>query len=192
MLGLGLAACGGAAFVTQAELPKQKRRPDGVFVDAPAAVPEAVDRAEAEGVVALREPVPAPAVEQVVRAFFHAFEREDMDALGDLLLAGVVQLDPAGRAGSPRLVEVYRQRIRSVEFQKLVGVDYVRLERMQRLEYDDVPQRLRPHEMQRGDILLRVPLTLPRTGDTFFQDNVVMLLRRFEGKLRIAGVGEEP
>ncbi|MEA2749966.1 MAG: hypothetical protein QOI41_4109, partial [Myxococcales bacterium] len=45
---------GGAALETATEMPKAPRRPDGVVLDTPPALPAAADRATASGIVALR------------------------------------------------------------------------------------------------------------------------------------------
>ncbi len=197
---IGVVACFAASgcgasepFQTATELPKQKRKPDGVFVDTPAAVPSAADRATAAGHVALREPIREGATNQVVRAFFAAFEREDIGELQEMLAPGAAVLAP-GRPGSPRLLDNWRTRLRNFEYQKLVGLDYAKVDRAERYEFEELGQRgapPRPGDMRPGDVLVRVPMNMPRTGETLFGDVMVFLFRRTEGQLKIAGVGEE-
>lgn len=189
-----LAGCGAREpFVTATELPKQKRKPDGVFIDPPAALPQAAERAPAVGQVALREPIgEAPAL-ALVRSFFAAFEREDQEVLSEMLAPGAVTLEP-GRPGSPRLLDNWRNRMRSFEYQKLAGLDYARYDRAERFDHDELGRAgapLRPHEMRSGDVLVRIPMNMPRTGETLFGDVMTFLLRRSDGQLKIAGVGEE-
>lgn len=90
---------GAGPLETATELPKTPRRPDGVVIEPPPALPVAGDRAPATGVVALREPLGDKDVEEVVRAYVRAFEREDIDALVQLLAQEAVPLGrfPAGK-----------------------------------------------------------------------------------------------
>jgi hypothetical protein len=46
--------------------------------------------------------------------------------------------------------------------------------------------------MREGDLLVRVPILTPRVGnDRLFGDVVVLLLRREDGRFKIAGYGED-
>jgi hypothetical protein len=189
------AACGGgAAIETATELPKAPRRPDAVVLEPPLAVPPASDRAAARGVVALREPLGDKEVEDVVRAYVRAFEREDEPALEQLLGEGAV---PLGRPGTSRvqLVELWKTKLRNFEYQKLAGTDVARLSQIEKHSYDTLGgagTRARPPEMKPGDIYVRVPIATPRIGsEQLFGDVLVLLLRREDGRLRIVGQADE-
>jgi hypothetical protein len=189
-----LGACSGGGWDTATELPKTPRRPDGVALEPAAAMPPSVDRAEAKGVVALREPLADKDVEDLVRAYLRAFEREDEQALSQLLAQDAVSL---GRQGSSRqqLVDIWRTKMRSFEYQRLAGLEVARISLIERHTYDTLgtpgaPSR--PAEMRPGDLYVRVPIATPRVGsEQLFGDVLVLLLRREDGRLKIAGQADE-
>jgi hypothetical protein len=157
-------------------------------------MPEVSDRAEARGVVALREPLADKDVEDVVRAYIRAFEREDEPALHQLLAQEAASL---GRQGSTRqqLIEIWRTKLKSFEYQRLAGLEVARVSLMERHTYETlgVPGAPpRPPEMRPGDLYVRVPIATPRVGsEQLFGDVLVLLLRREEGRLKIAGQADE-
>lgn len=192
-------ACGGAALETATEMPKTPRRPDGVVLEPPPAVPTAAERATtSSAVLALREPPASEDVEEVVRAYLRAFEREDLDGLQRLLAQDA---GPLGRAGGrSQLVDLWRARFKSFEYQKLAGAEIARFGQLERRSYDAYavpasaggPAGGRPPEMRPGDLLVRIPIATPRvSGEQLFGDVLVLLLRREDGKLRIAGQADE-
>jgi hypothetical protein len=158
------------------------------------ALPKAVDRAPARGVVTLREPLGVEAARDVVRAYIHAFEREDVEGLGQLLTPDAGPLF-GGRGGRGGLLEQWRTRMKNFDYGRLAGGEVARFDRIERFEYDELgapgaPPR--PPEMKAGELLLRVPIATPRIGaDQLFGDVVILLLRREESRLKIAGVAEE-
>ena len=157
-------------------------------------MPVPSDRAPASGVVALREPLADKDVEDVVRAYLRAFEREDDKAL-QLLLAQ--DATPLGRPGTSRvhLVELWRTKIKNFEYQRLAGMEVARISQIEKHTYETLgvpgaPQR--PPEMKPGDLYVRVPIVTPRIGgEQLFGDVLVLLLRREEGRLKIAGQADE-
>ncbi|MBX3201024.1 MAG: hypothetical protein KF894_22985 [Labilithrix sp.] len=187
-------ACGGGGWESATELPKTPRRPDGVALEPPAAMPAPSDRAEARGVVALREPLADKDVEEVVLAYIRAFEREDDQALVQLVAEEAASL---GRTGSSRqqLIELWRTKMKSFEYQRLAGLEVARVSQLERHTYEtlgapDTPER--PAEMRPGDLYVRVPITTPRVGsEQLFGDVLVLLLRREDGRLKIAGQADE-
>lgn len=188
-----LACAGGGALETATEMPKTPRRPDGVVLDTPPALPAPVDRATASGIVALREPLADKDVEDVVRAYVRAFEREDLDALVQLLAQ---EASPLGRAGTKtQLVDLWRTKMKNFEYQKLAGVEVARVAQIEKHDYDSLGVSggpVRPPEMKPGDLYVRVPIATPRVGtDQLFGDILVLLLRREEGRLKIAGQSDE-
>jgi len=191
---LALVACGGGGWETATEMPKAPRRPDGVALEPPAAMPAASDRAEARGVVALREPLADKDVEDIVRAYIRAFERADDQALIQLLAQDAASL---GRAGTNRqqLIETWRTKMKSFEYQRLAGLEIARISQLERHTYETLgtPGALpRPAEMRPGDLYIRVPIATPRVGsDQLFGEVLVLLLRREDGRLKIAGQADE-
>jgi hypothetical protein len=184
-----------AAAPTITEMPDASRRPDGILLETPPAIPSANDRAEARGVVALREPLGVDAVRDVVMALVRAFVREDIGALDALLADGAVPLEGAGRGSRATLIERWRQRMQQVEYSRLGGVEVVRPEKIQHFEYDEMggaDEPARPPEMKRGDVFARVPLEVSRIGpDKFFGDTWLLILRRSDAThYKVAAFGE--
>ena len=175
-------------------MPKAPRKPDGVALEQPPAMPTPVDRAPAKGVVALREPLADKDVEEVVRAYLRAFEREDDQALQQLLAQEAV---PLGRPGTSRihLIEQWKTKLRSFEYQRLAGMEVARISQIEKHTYDTLGQPgtpPRPPEMKPGDLYVRVPIITPRIGsEQLFGDVLVLLLRREDGRLKIAGQADE-
>ena len=193
--GLLLAGCLGAGpLETATEMPTTPRRPDGVVIEPPPAMPVADDRAPASGIVALREPLADKDVEDVVRAYLHAFEREDIDALVQLLAQDAV---PLGRAGTKaQLVEVWRTRMKNFEYQRLAGrrgralraAREVRLRRARGVRRSDASGRDARPAISTCAFRSRRPAS---ARDQLFGDVLVLLLRREDGRLRIAGQADE-
>jgi hypothetical protein len=175
-------------------MPKTPRRPDGVALEPPPAMPSAFDRAEARGVVALREPLADKDVEDVVRAYIRGFEREDDQALIQLLAQDATSL---GRQASTRqqLIDIWRTKMKSFEYQRLAGLEIARISQLERHTYETLgapgaPPR--PPEMRPGDLYVRVPIATARVGsEQLFGDVLVLLLRREDGRLKIAGQADE-
>jgi hypothetical protein len=190
----GAGGCAGAGGLeTATEMPKTPRRPDGVVLDTPPALPPPSDRAVARGVVALREPLADKDVEDIVRAYVRAFEREDLDALIQLL---AMDAGPLGRTGTKaQLIDLWRTKIKNFEYQKLAGVEVARIAQIEKHSYDTLATSggpTRPTEMRQGDLYVRVPIATPRVGsDQLFGDILVLLLRREDGRLKIAGQADE-
>jgi hypothetical protein len=150
-------------------------------------------RAEAYGVVALRQPIATEAVVALVRTWVEAWQRESLDGLAELLSPDAAPIDARGH-GRAALVDSFRQRLSAHEYGRLSGLDLVRTERIERLAYDDFDARgapPRPPEMRRDDLYVRVPVEVTRAGgERLFGDTMLLVVRAEEGKLRIAAYGE--
>ena len=181
------------APVAGVDVPPRPRHPDGVLIEPPAALPVAADRADARGVVALREPLPDDALQAIVLAYLRGWTSESVDSLEQLLTSDAVSLDAAHQSRA-QLRDAWRSRMQNMDFKKLAGVQIARTDRIEHFEVADlgVPGApARPSEMRAGDVLVRVPISTPRVGaEQLFPDVLVLLLRRDEGKYKIAGVGE--
>jgi hypothetical protein len=169
------------------------RKPDAVVVEPPPAMPSAASRAEARGVVALREPLGGDAVRDLVFSLIDAWQRESIDALASLLTndAGPFEGRARGRAA---LIESWRQRMRAHPYGRLAGADLVHPERIEHWDSDELGSSgapPRPPELRPGELYVRVPLEVTRVaGEKFFGDVVVLALRREDGKYKIAAYGE--
>jgi hypothetical protein len=195
-----LAGCGTKQVGATVEAPtlarsedKPARRPDAVVVEPPAAMPSAVSRADARGVVMLREPLAADAVRNLVASLADAWQRESLDALSSLLTADAGPLEARAR-GRAALIESWRQRLRAHPYGKLAGVELVRPERIERWESDDLGSPdapARPPDVRAGELYVRIPVEVSRVaGEKFFDDVIVLLVRREDGKYKIAAYGE--
>ncbi len=195
MVALALLGCPAPGpIATAVEVPAATRHPDGVVIEPPPAMPPVTDRAPARGVVALREPLADETIKDVVRRYVRAWVLEDLTSLEQLMTLDAVSLDSARQTRSA-LREVWRTRIANLDYKKLAGNDVARFERIERYDYGEVgvpSAPSRPPEMRRGDVLVRVPIATPRVGtEQLFPEMLVLLLRREDGKFRIAGIGEE-
>ena len=196
---LFLAACSGAGALEtrvpeEGEAAKAKRHPDGVVLEPPPAMPPVSDRASATGVVSLREPLADKDVEDMVRAYLRAFEREDITALEQMTAHDAVPLNRPG-SGRAQLVETWRSKMKNHEYQKLAGLEVARFSQIEKYVFDglNVPGApTRPPEMKPGDVYVRVPILTPQIGtEHLFGDVLVLLLRREDGRLKLAGQADE-
>jgi hypothetical protein len=142
------AACGttrGAEYARGAASDSAStRRPDGVLIEPAAALPNAQSRAQARGVIALREPAADTAVRELVKSFVEGFEHESLEELLRLLTADAAPLEGRSRGGREVLFRSWRQRMMSVEYSQLAGVEVYRPERIQTAEYDELLAEERP------------------------------------------------
>lgn len=185
-------ACGSGGLETATEMPRAPRRPDGVVIEPTPALPPVQERAAIAPVLALREPALDREVEDVVRGYLGAFEREDIGALQALVSEGATPLGRPG--GKSTLVELWRGRFKTYEYQRLAGTEIARFAQLERRGYDGFGEGgpPRPAEMRPGDVLVRVPIAMPRVnGEQLFGDVLVLLLRRENGKLVIVGQADE-
>jgi hypothetical protein len=194
-----LPACGGAPMQTTVELPDGPRQPDGVAFDPPSAIPRAVEAAGAGGVVTLKEPIGDRAIRSAISGFFAAFAVHDPEAL-DAILSHSARLLYSHGASS--YVIVRDELLRRLAGFSRAGVNSVPIDSIERFDYGDLGASAahpRPPEMRKGDILVRVHLSLPKGGtDRLFADIVVLLFRWEEdvdgpgsARLRVAGFDEE-
>jgi hypothetical protein len=169
------------------------RRPDGVVLEPPPALPIPAERANAHGVVALREPLGTAAVRDVVLAVMDAWRHESLDQLVALLTndAGPIEARSRGRSV---LVESWRQRLHAHEYRRLAGVDMVRVDRIERYGWEDLSAPdapARPADMRPEELYVRAPLEVTRvSGERLFGDVLLLLLHREGGKYGIAAYGE--
>ena len=191
---LAASGCGGARFVTAPEGPAPPRQPDGVILEPEAAVPATRARSDARGVVALREPRDLAPYRELAAAYVRAVQREDLDAVLAMLTLDAVPLFAKGRVSRGALLEGRRSRLRSLDYSQIAGLDILREAELEASEADELTAqgRPRPLEMRATDLLVRVPVAVDRLGsERYFGHVLLLLVRRDEGRLRIAGIGEE-
>jgi hypothetical protein len=144
-----------------------RRKPDGVLLEPPAALPYV-------GVL-------------------DAWQRESLDQLVLLLTSDAGPMDARSR-GKAVLVETWRERLHAHEYRRLAGMSLVRVERIERYGWGDLSAPdapARPPDMHADELLVRVPLEVTRiAGERLFGDMILLLLRREEGKYKVAAYGE--
>lgn len=162
------------------------------MIDLPSALPRAADRADGRGVVTLREPLSRDALVAVVRAYTQGFLKEDPGALSALLAPDAMFLTPPQTPGvSSNIMEVWGNRLRSFDYQKLSGAEIFRADKIEVLTFEDTKD-VRPASMRPEDVFVIVPIQTPRVGtDALFPERVSMLLRREKGRYVIAAVAED-
>jgi hypothetical protein len=181
------------------ELPRTPRQPDGVVLDPEPALPRAVAKAPARGVVSLKEPLDDGVLNAAIEAFFAPFTDHEPEALDSVLSRSARLLDSHG-ASSYTIVR--DELLRRVAAFKASNVTAVHVDGVDRSEYDDLEVtglRPRPSEMRPGDILARVHITVPHVGGDRLFGNVVILLFRWDedaerpgsGRLRVVGFDEQ-
>jgi len=158
-----------------------------------AALPAPIDRGRTQAIVTLREPEDRASVARLVKSFFEAWQDASLDALLALLSPDAGPLE--GRShGRSALAELWRQRLQAHDYSRLLGVELVRPERIERWTWDDLEAPLapaRPADMQPGEVYVRVPIEVTHVGgERLFGDVAVMVLRRGGRGLRIASYGE--
>lgn len=188
-------ACGGAQSSLQAPSSDEPppRRPDAVVVEPPAAMPSALPRAEARGVVALREPLAGDALRDVVQQLADAWQRASLESLVALLTNDAGTIDGRARGRGP-LIEGWRQRLHAHEYARLAGVELLRADRIERWTWDelgtsDAPAR--PADMHPDEVYVRVPVEVTHlSNEKIFDDVIVLVLRLEDGRYKIAAYGE--
>jgi hypothetical protein len=187
-------ACGApdAPLKTQAaEVTSAARRPDGIVIDLPHALPPAADRADARGVVALREPLPKDAMVAVVRAYADGFLKEDLEALRALLSSDAAYITPSTTpGGGGNIVDQWQTRLRNYDYSHLAGAEIFRADKIEIKTYEE-SRDSRPANMHQDDVFVIVPIQTSHVGtDAFFPERVSMVLRREKGHYVIVGLDE--
>lgn len=190
----GLAAACGAPPPAQSPEEPPKRKPDGVLLEPAPAVPAAVERGEARGVIALKPGLSTDEIRGVVRQLMRAFENEQVEAVRMMLTSDATDLVSHGSRDQIISGIASRFSKHRGNYQKLRGLEVAHVDRAEVREYDDLlttGARPRPPDMAPGDVLVRVPMTAPMSnGERLFDDVLVLMLRRDKGQLKIAGYGE--
>jgi hypothetical protein len=193
-----LCGCGGGALDTALEVKDAPRKPDGVLLEPPPAVPVAEEHGRPqEGVIALRQPVSDEQVAEVARDYIRSYT-QGRGNISTILTDDAVLFDNTGHATPrPTIIQFVAGRYQQhpQDYHALQD-DLVRADRLERWGHDDIGPHTdppRPSEMRTGDIYARVPLEqrLSTAGDPLFHNMLVLLVRRgADRKLKIAGIAE--
>lgn len=176
--------------------PSLERRTVGTLLDPGPARPAPAARADARGVVSLREPVGERDIARFVQTFLDAWRRESLEDLDSLLSqsSDTGPIEALGR-GREAVVESWKERLRSHahEYARL-GAELVAPERIEHWDSDEVGRFEGPlprATLRVGDVYVAAPLRVTSGGsDRLFGNFLVMVLRRENGELRMVAYGE--
>lgn len=204
--GLLLSACAAHVGIDAKD---DRRHPDGVAVDPLDYPPDPKEGGLAsEGVIALRTPLGPEAARETTKSFLVAIAHEDLETLRKLFTPDATSINPSSRARENAFY-FFSRRFGKLDYTFLANVGFFQEERMELYrasEADTVwadtvgptasPGSGTPSSMNdaldASDVVVRVPLTLPRVGASpLFGDEVTLLLRRSGGKYAIHRVVED-
>jgi hypothetical protein len=185
-----------AAVPAPSSAPSSERPAVGAFLDPEPARPAPVARADARGVVSLREPVGELDIARFVQGFLDAWRRESLEDLDSLLSqsSDTGPIEALGR-GREAVIENWKDRLKAHahEYARLGG-DLVAPEHIEHRDSDEVGGFEGPWPratLRVGDVYVSAPLTVTSSGsDRLFGNFLVMVLRREKGELRMVAYGE--
>lgn len=177
---LSLAACAASpSFPTASSLPDAQRLPDGVALDVPLELPPTRTFATGGSVAVLRQPVDSAAIASVLTRFFDAMVAEDAAALTQVLDASATYRSRGG-GGQSKLLEVLRARMRSMDYGRLAGAEFARIDALERRDSVREPERGESASAlaDDGELELRVPISTARfSGERLFGEIAVFVVR---------------
>lgn len=184
LLSLLVSACGGTRplrFPTAGQESDAPRQAPGVAFDPAPEIPPAASAGNpAQGLVVLRTPANPAAAREAVREFFRAVVDEAPDKLDDLIDAQAYIRTGSGH-GRVRARSYWQQRLSRLDYGALSGQLVYRPSEVETYRAADVA-RLRstrqfPVSPGNDDILIRVPIAVPRVGNTrLFGDEILFVL----------------
>lgn len=179
-----LSACGATRpirFPTAGQLPDAPRQAPGVAFDPAPTIPGAVSAGDpAQGLVVLRTPANPAAARDTVREFFQAVVDEAPDKLDELIDPSAYVETGSGQ-GRQRALSFWRQRLARLDYGALAGKLVYHPSEVETYRAVDV-ERLRSTRhfavsVGDDDILIRVPIAVPRIGNTrLFGDEITFVL----------------
>jgi hypothetical protein len=195
-----LAGCAGgsrsADFATANELSDDPRRAPGVAVDPAPELPDPANEADSElGLIALRAPPDPEAARETVRAFFRAVVHGAFDEL-EAVVADDAWLQAGAMVGRQRARSYWQMRLSRLDYISLAGSSVYREGELETYRAADVGKLRPPRPLavvaQGDDVVVRVPITTPRSGKTrLFGDEIVFVLRPKAGKYSIVEMTED-
>lgn len=183
----------------------QRRRPDGVSIDPPAALPQPVDAARsADGVVSLRAPIGSDAALELLHAYVRAILAEDLTAMRalhteDAAFVSAPPGQPARALGSA--TSIWERRFARLDYGSLAGAVLVReAEATVRKVPRDVEPMLPVASDEEGaqapvlgvEVVVRAPIATSRSaGQSLMGTELVLYLRREGDGWRVSTVVED-
>ena len=203
VLGLGLALCSGGcasagsqSLETVTAFDASPRRAPGIAVDPAPELPAPAPSAHAEqGVVVLRAPQDPEAARETVRDFFRAVSQ---GSFGDLepLIADEAWLSAGAMAGRQKARQYWQTRLSRLDYASLAGSTVFREGELETYRAVDLSALRPPRALgvvaQGDDVVVRVPIAVPRSGKTrLFGDEIVFVLRPKGNRYAIVDMAEE-
>jgi hypothetical protein len=192
----GCAAGANGDFATTTSFPDEPRRAPAVAVDPAAELPPAANGVDSErGLVALRAPQDPEAARETVRSFFRAIVHGSYDELEPLMTEDA-WLQAGAMVGRQRARQYWQMRLSRLDYISLAGSSVYREGELETYRAEDV-SRLRPPRAlgvmaQGDDIVVRVPISTPRSGKTrLFGDEILFVLRPQGTKYSIVEMTED-
>lgn len=196
---LVLAAAGcatGRPLETVTALDTTPRRAPGVAADPAPELPQPGPAAHPEqGIVVLRAPQDPEAAREVVRGFFRAVSQ---GSYGDLepLIADEAWLSAGAMAGRQKARQYWQLRLSRLDYGSLAGSAVFREGELETYRAADLAALRPPRALgvvaQNDDVVVRVPIAVPRSGKTrLFGDEIVFVLRPKGNRFAIVDMAEE-
>jgi hypothetical protein len=186
----------------------ERRRPDGVAVDPVEYPPDAADSAESSaGVVALRTPLGADAARDTTKSFLSAITREDLEGARATMSTDATTINPSTRARENAFY-FYSRRFQRLDYFWLANVAFYQEDRVELFRADEAQSfwvdlvgpsasgsQATPSmndKLEPSDVVVRVPISIPRVGSgALMADEITLLLRRSGGKYVIHRLVED-
>lgn len=185
LLGVLLSACaarGPRSLETVTAFGDEPRRAPGVAVDPAPELPAPEPAAHPEqGVVVLRTPQDPEAAREVVRAFFRAVAQGSYSEV-EPFLADEAWLSAGTMSGRQRARQYWQTRLSRLDYGSLAGSSIFRETELETYRVRDLANLRPPRTLgvvaQPDDVIIRVPISIPKTGKTrLFGDEIVFVLR---------------
>ena len=185
----------------------ERRRPDGVAVDPLEYPPDAADSAESSaGVVALRTPLGADAARDTTKSFLNAITREDLEGARATMSSDATTINPSTRARENAFY-FYSRRFQRLDYFWLSNVAFYQEDRVELFRADEAQSfwgdlvgpsasgtaaASMNDKLEPSDVVVRVPISIPRVGSgALMADEITLLLRRSGGKYVIHRLVED-
>lgn len=193
---LGCARTTSPRFATATELESGPRRAAGVAVDPATELPSPSTRADSEqGAAVLRAPPDPEAARDVVKSFFRAVTQGSSSEL-EPLLREEAWVQAGAMTGRQRALSFWQMRLSRLDYTSLAGSTIYRDSDLETYRVSDLPKLRPPRTLaisgSADDVIVRVPISSPRSGKTrLFGDEIVFVLRPDGNKYAIVEMAED-
>ncbi len=187
----------------------ERRRPDGVAVDPLEYPPEPTEAADANaGVISLRTPIGSEAARASTRVLLGAISREDLSELRGVMTTDATVVNPSTRTRENAFY-FFSRRFQRLDYLTLGNTPFFQEEQIELFRSDEgeslwserVGASASPSatlasaqsdRLEPGDLLVRVPVAIPRPGaNALLGDELLLLLRRSGGRYLVHRIVEE-